>query len=144
MGGEGDTETKFPVGDRLWHRTGDAGWLDDRGRLWLLGRCSARIEDARGALYPYAVEAALSSDPGVVRSAFLSHRGERLLVLEMRAGVQPDVRALLRPLQWAGIAAAVLLKHIPVDPRHNAKVYYPALRLVLDAGKWLKRIDIRG
>lgn len=144
LGGEGDAETKFPVGDRLWHRTGDAGWLDDRGRLWLLGRCSARIEDARGALYPYAVEAALSSHPGVVRSAFLSHRGQRLLVLEMHEGRQPDTRALLRPLDWAGIAAVVLLKHIPVDPRHNAKVYYPALRLALDAGKWLKRIDIRG
>ena len=24
---------------------GDAGWLDKTGRLWLLGRCSARIDD---------------------------------------------------------------------------------------------------
>jgi len=145
LGGEGDAETKFLVGDQIWHRTGDAGWLDERGRLWLLGRCAARIEDALGTLYPYAVEAALSFHPGVVRSAFLSHRGERLLVLEMRERAQqPDVRALLRPLDWASIAAVVLLKHIPVDARHNAKVDYPALRRALDTEKWRRRIAIGG
>lgn len=141
LGGEGDAETKFRIDGRVWHRTGDAGWLDDRGRLWLLGRCSARIEDAHGVLYPYAVEAAVSSQSGIVRSAFLSHGGERLLVLEARRGVQPDVQALLGPLGWARIAAVVLVGKIPVDARHNAKVDYPALRQILDSGKWLSRID---
>jgi len=142
LGGEGDAETKFRMGDQVWHRTGDAGWLDEHGRLWLLGRCSARIEDAHGVLYPYAVEAALSHHPSIARSAFLSHRGERLLVLEMREGASPDVQVLLGPLGWAGVAAVVLVRHIPVDARHNAKVDYPALRKVLNAGKCLRRIDV--
>lgn len=141
LGGDGDAESKFRVGDQVWHRTGDAGWLDDRGRLWLLGRCSARIDDAQGTLYPYAVEAALSSHPDIARSAFLSHRGERLLVVEAHEGTQADARDLLRPLQWAKIAAVILLRHIPVDARHNAKVDYPALRRTLDSGKWQSRID---
>lgn len=143
LGGEGDDETKFRVGDQMWHRTGDAGWLDEQGRLWLLGRCSARIEDAHGTLYPYAVEAALSSHPGIARSAFLLHRGERLLVVEMREGAQPDAHALLRQISWAYIAAVILLKRVPVDARHNAKVDYPALRRALNSGKWLDRIDNR-
>ena len=45
VGGVGDAETKFRVGEVIWHRTGDAGYLDAHGRLWLLGRCSARIAD---------------------------------------------------------------------------------------------------
>ncbi len=144
LGGYGDAETKFRSGDQVWHRTGDAGWVDEHGRLWLLGRCSARIEDARGIIYPYAVEAMASSHPGIARSAFMSHRGERSLVLEMQKGMQPDVHALLRPLSWAGIDVVILLRHIPVDPRHNAKVHYPALRQALDSGKWLDRIEVHG
>lgn len=141
LGGRGDAEAKFCSGDQIWHRTGDAGCLDDQGRLWLLGRCAARIEDAQGTLYPYAVEAALSSHPDIRRSALLSHRGERLLVLEARGRAQPEARELLGPFGWAGIEAVVWVRHIPVDPRHNAKVDYPALRKILDAGKWRHRIE---
>lgn len=141
LGGEGDAGTKFRIGGQVWHRTGDAGWIDERGRVWLLGRCAARIEDGQGTLYPYAVEAALSSHPDIVRSAFVSHRGARLLVVEARKAAKLDVESLLRPLAWAHVAAVVVVPHVPVDPRHNAKVDYPALRRLLDAGKRLRRID---
>lgn len=141
LGGTGDADAKFRLGNQVWHRTGDAGCLDEQNRLWLLGRCAARIDDAQGTLYPYAVEAALSSHPDVRRSALMSHRGERLLVLEIRQGVRLDVQELLAPLGWAGIAAVVLVRQIPVDARHNAKVDYPALKTALDAGRWLRRIE---
>ncbi|MCH8072646.1 MAG: AMP-binding protein, partial [Proteobacteria bacterium] len=36
-----DRESKIQVQDTVWHRTGDAGYFDDAGRLWLLGRCAA-------------------------------------------------------------------------------------------------------
>src|SRR5208337_815020 len=58
LNGEGDAETKFEVDGVRWHRTGDLGCLDSAGRLWLLGRCSGKIQDARGVLYPFAVECA--------------------------------------------------------------------------------------
>jgi len=35
----GDHETRFRVGGKVWHRTGDCGYLD--GRLWLMGRAAA-------------------------------------------------------------------------------------------------------
>ena len=35
--GVGDEETKFRVNGTTWHRTGDSGYFDDRGRLWLPG-----------------------------------------------------------------------------------------------------------
>ncbi|MDA0679819.1 MAG: AMP-binding protein, partial [Proteobacteria bacterium] len=35
--------TKIEVDGTIWHRTGDAGYFDQAGRLWLVGRCSAAI-----------------------------------------------------------------------------------------------------
>jgi acyl-CoA synthetase (AMP-forming)/AMP-acid ligase II len=142
LGGYGDAETKFRVDDRLWHRTGDAGWLDDQGRLWLMGRCSARIEDAAGTLYPFSVEAALSAQPEIVRSAFLAHRGQRWLVLEQRRRVLLDPQAIAKLIPWAKIESLVIAHHIPVDRRHNAKIDYPALLRQLNKQKWITRVAI--
>ena len=75
LDGEGDAETKFSVGETCWHRTGDAGALDAEGRLWLLGRCAARMEGKGGrALYPLQVEAALR-ERGCGRCAVFEREG---------------------------------------------------------------------
>lgn len=132
--GQGDAETKFKVGDTIWHRTGDAGYLDAQGRLWLLGRCAARIDDERGRLYPFSVECAVAGQPDVQRGAVVAHRGQRVLLVEFN---QPTDTARLATLQksvsWAGIDCIRVVKEIPVDKRHNAKIDYPALqRLLID------------
>lgn len=126
--GEGDAETKFRVADQVWHRTGDAGYLDERGRLWLLGRAQARLTDEHGTIYPFSVECAASQVPGVRRSALIQHRGRRLLVVE----AEPDAPANLRDAVAAKLTAAKLhdvrlLPSIPVDKRHNAKIDYVEL-----------------
>jgi acyl-CoA synthetase (AMP-forming)/AMP-acid ligase II len=130
--GRGDEETKFWVDGVVWHRTGDAGYLDRAGRLWLLGRCSARIEDRHGTLYPFAAETAVYQDPAVRRAAVLGREGRRLLAVEFyeRAG-RPDPAALRRALDWAHLDEVRVLRHIPVDKRHNAKIDYPALYALL-------------
>jgi acyl-CoA synthetase (AMP-forming)/AMP-acid ligase II len=135
MNGVGDEETKFRVGDTVWHRTGDAGYLDAGGRLWLLGRCVGRIDDARGRLYPFAAETAAYQDERVKRAAAVAHAGRRVLVLEWHDPAQPgDADAIRRALAWAAIDEVRVWPHIPVDSRHNAKIDYPALRKMLDAG----------
>jgi len=50
LGGIGDMENKIREGDKIWHRTGDAGYLDENGKLWLLGRISQAIRDTNGVL----------------------------------------------------------------------------------------------
>ncbi|MBV8280754.1 MAG: AMP-binding protein [Candidatus Eremiobacteraeota bacterium] len=134
LDGRGDEETKTRVGERVWHRTGDLGSADERGRLWLLGRCAAKIEDSRGALYPFAVECAASFAPEVRRSAVLGTAQRRVLAVELAAGADREtVAARLRArLAWAELDDIVALPKIPVDKRHNAKVDYPALQRVLE------------
>lgn len=124
--GRGDSETKFRVARQVWHRTGDAGRLDAEGRLWLLGRCSARVTDARGSLWPFAVECAALGDARVRRAALASVRCQRVLAVEGRDLARGDA-LLLKALAWAELDRLVPVKHLPVDRRHNAKIDYPAL-----------------
>ena len=132
LDGMGDSETKFDVDGERWHRTGDAGYLDGRGRLWLLGRCDARINDERGILFPFAVECAAQQLPGIRRAAVVAHRGNRLLAVERDREAEADsVSKLTRELAWAHIDSVKTLPKIPLDRRHNAKVNYPELRELL-------------
>jgi acyl-CoA synthetase (AMP-forming)/AMP-acid ligase II len=131
----GDKETKFCVDGAIWHRTGDAGYLDADGRLWLLGRCAACITDGRGTLYPFSVECAVSADPMVKRAALVARGGQRVLAVEPFQHaklVSADLSTLLEDVAWAQIDAIQPLRHIPVDRRHNAKIDYPALYRMLE------------
>jgi acyl-CoA synthetase (AMP-forming)/AMP-acid ligase II len=131
--GIGDEETKFRVEGVVWHRTGDAGYLDERGRLWLLGRCVARIEDAAGELWPFAAETALYQDRRVRRAALVAHHGKRVLAVEFYGDAGAvDVKALREALAWARVDEVRECKTVPVDKRHNAKIDYPALQEMLD------------
>ena len=125
--GLGDAETKFRVGEEIWHRTGDLGRLDDRGRLWLLGRASAAIEDDRGTLHPFTVECAARMLLGGRRVAVAAHEGRRVLVTEGDV----DADALRASLAWAKLDEVRSVARIPMDRRHNSKVDYGALASLL-------------
>jgi acyl-CoA synthetase (AMP-forming)/AMP-acid ligase II len=134
IGGIGDEETKFRVDGEMWHRTGDAGCLDRNGRVWLLGRCAARISDSRGTIYPLGIESIAMTHPEVRRAAALAHAGKRLLIIE----ANPDEvlkQRLSKSASFAFVDAVKFVKAIPVDKRHNSKIDYPALRRML--ASWL-------
>jgi olefin beta-lactone synthetase len=125
LGGEGNAETKFTVDGRPWHRTGDAGYLDEVGRLWLLGRCAGKIQDERGTLYPFAVECAAMQTASIRRAALAAVGKRRVLAVEARGPISTD--AILSSLSWAHLDEVVQVEYVPVDKRHNAKVDYVAL-----------------
>jgi acyl-CoA synthetase (AMP-forming)/AMP-acid ligase II len=132
LGGIGDEETKFSVDGTIWHRTGDIGYLDERGRLWLLGRADAVIEDSRGTLHPFAVECAAREVLAVRRVAAMAHEGKRLLILEGSTALSAVERAsIIEALAWARIDEVVTWPKLPMDRRHNSKVDYPAARRML-------------
>jgi acyl-CoA synthetase (AMP-forming)/AMP-acid ligase II len=131
--GVGDDENRLEVDGAVWRRTGDAGYLDGQGRLWLLGRCAARLQDDRGVLYPLGVEHAVLRNAWIRRAAVLSARGRRMLAVELcDEAARPDEASLQKLLTYAEVDAVRFVRRIPVDARHNAKVDYSALRTLLE------------
>lgn len=104
----------------IWHRTGDGGRFDEAGRLWLLGRTQGRIE----GLWPFAIEVAARSWPGVRRAALCALEGHACLAIEGDVARLANWRDAAAPL---GIMQVVPLKAIPLDRRHRSKVDYARL-----------------
>lgn len=121
-----DSASKRMIGGTIWHRTGDAGRLDEHGRLWLLGRHEARC----GSLFPFAVETAARCMRGVRNAALVNVGGSAVLAVE------PDKTVAAHFAQdwsrrWAGDLRVVVVPGIPMDRRHNSKVDYGRLRALL-------------
>jgi acyl-CoA synthetase (AMP-forming)/AMP-acid ligase II len=137
LDGVGDEATKFRVDGRPWHRTGDAGFFDTQGRLWLVGRCAARIERDRRRWYPLPLEAALRERLGV-RVAVLDHRGRIVVAAAevaetaVRAALAEPVLAQQLGIELPPIDDVVVLERLPFDARHAAKIELAALRALLD------------
>ena len=110
LDGRGDTETKIEIDGQIWHRTGDAGRLDENGQLWLLGRHHARWKN----LYPLQVEAAIHLQHSGIKCAFW----KGYLYCEQQ--IEFD-------LPWAPEIQLKVIPKIPMDSRHNAKVDYTNL-----------------
>lgn len=124
--GRGDVGTKIHVDSAVWHRTGDAGYLDETGRLWLLGRAHVTINDSRGVLHPFAVECAARLLLPCRRTVLTGQRGKRILLVEGHLDVR-DGAALEAGLRWAMLDRIIGGIEIPLDRRHNSKVDYRAL-----------------
>lgn len=142
LGGKDDHLQKIEVGDDIWHRTGDAGYFDAKGRLWLAGRCGARIVRNGNAWYPLQAEAALAGLRGVERATLIQTRNERVILV-----IQPahdpkklDIAELTSRMAWCRPHEVVMVKQIPVDRRHHSKVSYAEVLSLLHRGKWLARV----
>lgn len=125
----------------VWHRMGDAGYLDAEGWLWFSGRLAERVVTATDVLYTEPGEQVFRNHPRVVRCALigLGPRGQQepALVVQPDSG-QLDEEVFARELrhlaigqaQTAGIKKFFFHPDFPVDVRHNAKIH----RLTL--AKW--------
>jgi acyl-CoA synthetase (AMP-forming)/AMP-acid ligase II len=63
----GSDDGQVPV---IWHRMGDLGYFDDKGRLWFCGRKSHRVETRQGLMLPVPCEA-IFQHPAVLRTALV-------------------------------------------------------------------------
>jgi acyl-coenzyme A synthetase/AMP-(fatty) acid ligase len=128
----------------LWHRMGDMGYLDDRGRLWFCGRKAHRVELADKTLYTIPCEAIINEHPEVYRSALVG-------VGKDSRGRYTDAALIVEPYHFRRTNQTQLLAEIkkiasendltrdvkyfflhggfPVDIRHNAKIFREKLAL---------------
>jgi 2-furoate---CoA ligase len=61
-----------------WYRTGDVGFLDEDGDLWLLGRVDDMIVSGSENVHPLEVEDVLAAHPGVAEVAVVGAPDDRL------------------------------------------------------------------
>lgn len=118
-------------GNGVWYRTGDAGYLDGQGHLWLCGRVAHMALDGDQAFLPLPVEQGFETVPGVAQCALVQirHRGQRRLGMVIRPEPGARRRDLKRRLRAAAEANDIPVhrfflrrRAFPVDRRHNAKV----------------------
>lgn len=131
--------SKIPDSDGMvWHRMGDTGYIDPKGRVWFGGRKAHRVGTAQGIMLPVRCEAIFNQHPDVARSALvgIGPMGSQIPVLcvECRPGHNPadagkqDAlrRALLALGQANPLTSSIetILFHpgFPMDVRHNAKI----------------------
>jgi acyl-CoA synthetase (AMP-forming)/AMP-acid ligase II len=126
----------------VWHRTGDVGHIDRRGRLWLEGRLKDAVRVGDAERHTLALEKALDALPGIERSALVAAPdGSPALVL---CGAVPDVAELRRCLSAEGFSGVRCYRadRLPVDGRHNSKIDRPALREQIAHGRLIPLGDL--
>lgn len=137
---------KGPDGE-IWHRLGDAGYLDQKGRLWVCGRLGHRITSANGLMFPLMCEPIFDAHPAVRQSGLVgvpnsAKPGVAIPVIcvelaDPKAHSKAQLDALRAELlsmaashaSTRGISHLIFHKKLPVDPRHNSKIERPALAL---------------
>ncbi|WP_314505979.1 alpha/beta fold hydrolase [uncultured Microbacterium sp.] len=115
-----------------WHRTGDVGHLDERGRLWVEGRMPHVIVSADGPLAPVGPEQQVERVPAVRRAAVVGIGPEGLrqavAVVETlpparRPGLaEPELTRAVRESCGIPLVAVLAVPHLPTDIRHNSKI----------------------
>jgi acyl-CoA synthetase (AMP-forming)/AMP-acid ligase II len=133
---EADQLTKIadPAGG-FFHRMGDLGGKDEKGRIWFCGRKSHRVVTATETLFTIPCEAVFNTHPDVFRTALvgIGEPGGQtpVLCVELEKGKRVDRAKVRREL--SEIAASHIHTHgittiffhpgFPVDIRHNAKIF---------------------
>ena len=138
---------KINDGDRVIHRMGDVGYIDDHGLLWMCGRKGHIVDATRGKqrlkrFYTLPCERVFNTHPQVKRSAIVgvNVNGDMVPVLcvELRKGIVCSTSKILYQELMAlaqqyphteGIGRFLIHPDFPVDVRHNAKIFREKLAI---------------
>lgn len=115
---EAFTHNKILLDGKVWHRTGDYGYFDEKKQLFLTGNPSY----SNGSEHLLNAEKKLADIPGVVRATLLKqvafiHKQDSA----DEKNIEKHVRALFAQVQ------KVKFMKLPLDKRHHGKIKYGQL-----------------
>ncbi len=133
---ESDALAKIKDQGSFWHRMGDVGWKDSKGRIWFCGRKSHRVVTENRTLFTIPCEATFNNHPKVCRSALVGigplHRQKPLICIELkRHKIKYNKKTLKNELLELAqqheltqdIETVLFHPSFPVDIRHNSKIF---------------------
>jgi acyl-CoA synthetase (AMP-forming)/AMP-acid ligase II len=118
----------------FWHRMGDLGWRDSKGRIWFCGRKGHRVETENETMFSVPVESIFNNHKKVFRSALagVGPKQNQLPVMfiepyEKVADEKAFIRELLKLAKSSPLTNNIehifIEKAFPVDIRHNSKIF---------------------
>lgn len=122
---------KIIYGNTCWHRTGDSGYINENGELFLTGRCNTLIHINGKIIAPFIFENYLQSLNEVEIGTIVSFNQQIIAVVELNSGKKNQFVVSQILEQYPVIQAVKILKKIPRDPRHNSKIDYERLKQLL-------------
>jgi acyl-CoA synthetase (AMP-forming)/AMP-acid ligase II len=126
-------ENKITDGERIWHRTGDAGMVDSSGRICLYGRVKNAIHTFKGDLYSLPYEQMMMDIEGVSFASIMEVDGRLFAAVEPNQDLPESQRQELVEIAKGMLGdlnpfRIFLMNRIPRDPRHNSKVDFTEFR----------------
>lgn len=125
---------KIQIDNGFYHRMGDLGYMDGKGKLWFCGRKSHRVITESETLFTICCEAIFNTHASVFRSALVSAKDNDKVVPVICIELEKDNKYKKTELIEELLAIAkkseltkniqhiLFHKNFPVDIRHNAKI----------------------
>ncbi len=133
---------KIRDGEKLWHRMGDLGRIDENGNIWFYGRKSHLVKTENEALYSIASESVFNLHPQISKTALIDGPKGPSLVIEENNEIK-NYQELRKDLSQIAsnnnhtrkIKSFYIQKKFPVDVRHNIKIDRMKLSSLAKQGK---------
>ncbi|MFY9309037.1 MAG: AMP-binding protein [Bacteroidia bacterium] len=120
-------QNKIFINEQCWHRTGDSGYVDSEGILYLTGRCNTLIYRNNLTIAPFIYENYFQTLENVEMGTLLQLNNKLTALVEVKnENAKTEVREKINTLDILP-DAVVFIEKIPRDPRHNSKIDYAKL-----------------
>lgn len=133
---------------KVWHRTGDLAYIDNKKQLWIVGRVNNAISRGGKYFFPVRAEVLLKRFSFTARCAFLGMDDANLgqatwAAIELKStealpekfeDYKKEVQRIFAKNKIP-LDRIVFVQSIPMDPRHHSKVEYKVLKDQLKTNK---------
>ncbi len=124
------SRNKIFAGTKVYHRTGDCGYLDAENNLFLCGRCETVINYQGMPIFPFLYEERLALFPGVTIGTIMQIKNRILIIAEADKDKEKMILDFFSNEPFP-ISRVVTLPALPRDPRHFSKIDYTRLKKLI-------------